>query len=245
MERRRPVIAICASMNDTESQIRLNRSYFHAVFSAGGLPVGLPFSGTEKEAREFFASRFYDGVLFAGGVDVDPHRYGEEITGEGVEICEDRDRFELEFARLLRDTDVPVLGICRGIQLLNVAFGGTLHQDIAGHRQEEPGIETPFSNRVAPGSFLEELVGIGSTPVNSFHHQAVKDPAPGFSISAVSEDGIIEAIEPSVRNGRFLLGVQWHPELFCDRLASSRAIFEAFVDAARRYGEKTAAGQLI
>lgn len=230
--RRRPVIAVCTSMNDSESQIRLNRSYFHALYASCGLPVGLPFSGTEAEARDFFASGDFDGVLFAGGVDVDPHRYGEEITGEGVEICEDRDRFELEFARLLRDTDVPVLGICRGIQLLNVAFGGTLHQDIAGHRQEEPGHVMPFAAGVAPGSFLESLVGPGLCRVNSFHHQAVKDPAPGFAVSAISEDGYIEAIEPRERNGRFLLGVQWHPELFYDQSESSRAIFRAFVAAA-------------
>ncbi|MCQ2428420.1 MAG: gamma-glutamyl-gamma-aminobutyrate hydrolase family protein, partial [Clostridia bacterium] len=217
----------------THSQIRLNRSYFHAIYASGGLPVGLPFSGQAEDAREFFDSGIFDGVLFAGGCDIDPARYGEEITGNGVEIVPERDSFELEFARLLRGTDIPVLGICRGIQSLNVAFGGTLFQDIPGHRQEEPGREMPFEASVVPDTFLCSLLGGKTvTHVNSFHHQAVKDVAPGFIASAYSADGYAEAIEPEKRTGRFMLGVQWHPELFYDVSEDSRVIFKAFVKAA-------------
>jgi len=230
---KRPVIAVCTSMNDTGSQIRLNRSYFHAIFASGGLPVGLPFSGEAAEAREFFDSGIFDGVLFAGGIDVNPARYGEEITGEGVEVSDSRDSFELEMAKLLKDTDIPVLGICRGVQALNVAFGGTLHQDIKGHRQEEPGREMPFTATLKEGTLLRELLGDAeTTTINSFHHQAVKDVAPGFTACAFSHDGYVEAIEPAVRSKRFMLGVQWHPELFFDVSENSRAIFAAFIKAA-------------
>jgi len=231
---RTPVIGITCSMNDSASRLHANRSYFNAIWRSGGLPVFLPFNGEGAAAREFFDSHKFDAFLFSGGVDVNPERYGERVTADNVEICEQRDGFELELARILlyEATDVPVLGICRGAQLLNVAAGGTLYQDIPGHRQEEPGSEAPFEASVAPGTELERLLGPGKIRINSFHHQAVKDAAPGFTVSAKSADGIPEAIEPAVRTDRFFLAVQWHPELMFGTSEDSRKIFKEFIGAA-------------
>lgn len=228
---RKPVIGITSSMS--ERFIRMNEAYFKAIYAAGGLPVFLPFTGGADAARQYVESGDFDGILFAGGVDVDPKHYGEEITGEDVEIIEERDCFELAVAELIKDTDIPILGICRGVQLMNVVWGGNLHQHIPHHKQEEPGKEHNSPVTVIEGTLLRELVDCEEMGVNSFHHQAVKDVAPGYVASAVSvADGIIEAIEPKDRKGRFILGVQWHPELFFADDVRSSAIFEAFVAAA-------------
>ncbi len=234
MNAHRPVIGITCSMNDQASRLYANRSYFNAIWRSGALPVFLPFTDGAEAAREFFRARAFDAFLFSGGVDVDPARYGESVTADNVEICSLRDEFELELAKILlfEYPELPVLGICRGAQLLNVAAGGTLYQDILGHRQEEPGSEGPFAVEIKKGSALERITGKKRTFVNSFHHQAVKDAAPGFAITATSADGIPEAIEPENPNGRFLLAVQWHPELMYASSSDARAIFDAFVSAA-------------
>jgi putative glutamine amidotransferase len=233
---RRLVIGITCSMNDAATRLHANRSYFNAIWKSGGIPVFLPFTDEAKGAREFADDGLFDAFLFSGGVDVAPRRYGEEITGDGVEICERRDAFELELARILyyEKPEKPVLGICRGVQLLNVAAGGSLHQDVQGHRQEEAGSVTPFTAKLTAGTFLASLIGGEETKINSFHHQAVKDPAPGFTVSATSaHDGLIEAIEPRDPQGRYFIAVQWHPELFYDESESSRVIFRSFVEAAK------------
>lgn len=233
---KRPVIGITCSMNDAATRLHANRSYFNAIWKSGGIPVFLPFTEEAEGARGFAYDVLFDAFLFSGGVDVDPHRYGEDITGDGVEICGRRDAFELELARILyyEKPEIPVLGICRGIQLLNVAAGGSLYQDVPGHRQEDAGSVTPFAAKLTAGTFLASLIGGEETKINSFHHQAVKDPAPGFTVSATSaHDGLIEAIEPRDPQGRYFIAVQWHPELFYDESESSRVIFRSFVEAAK------------
>lgn len=226
----RPVIGITSSMGN--GAIRLGKYYFDAIWAAGGVPVGLPYTGCAADAKKFAESGIFDGILFSGGVDVDPHRYGEEITGANVEVSAERDEFELTLAELIKNTDLPILGICRGIQLMNVAFGGSLWQDIPGHKQEEGGSFHERHANVVPGTLLRELVGHDDIFTNSFHHQAVKVPAPGFIVAARADDGTIEAIEPAVRTDRFILGVQWHPERFHDIDSTSGNIFRAFVNAA-------------
>ena len=226
----RPVIGITSSMSD--SFIRMRRNYFDAVLGAGGIPVFMPHNGGKEDAKKFL--EFCDGVLFAGGDDVDPKHYGEEIAFDNVQTTPLRDDFELALAELLKNDSRPILGICRGEQLLNVAFGGSLYQHIDGHRQEEKGAVNLRTAKILEGSFLHEIVGENEVKTNSFHHQAVKAVAPDFVASAVADDGTVEAIEPAVKSDRFFLAVQWHPEYLVKTDAPAKKIFEAFIEAAKK-----------
>lgn len=228
----RPIIGITASMSD--SFIRMKRTYFDAIFEAGGIPVFLPFSGGAADAERYLS--LCDGVLFAGGADVDPKYYGEEIKFDNVETVPMRDEFELALAELLKKDSRPILGICRGEQLLNVAFGGTLYQHIDGHKQEESGSQNLSPAKVKEGTLLHKLADKSDIFTNTFHHQAVKDVAPGFVASAYAEDGTIEAIEPenALTAERFILAVQWHPEMFFGTDETAKNIFKAFVEAAKK-----------
>ena len=226
----KPIIGITSSMSD--SFIRMRRNYFDSVLGAGGIPVFMPHTGGKEDAEKFLS--FCDGVLFAGGDDVDPKHYGEEIAFDNVQTTPLRDDFELALAELLKNDSRPILGICRGEQLLNVAFGGSLYQHIDGHRQEEKGAVNLRTAKILEGSFLHEIVGESEIKTNSFHHQAVKAVAPGFVASAVADDGTVEAIEPAVKSDRFFLAVQWHPEYLVKTDAPAKKIFEAFVEAAKK-----------
>jgi putative glutamine amidotransferase len=227
----KPIIGITSSMAEN-SFIRMRRNYFDAIVNAGGIPVFMPHNGGAEDAAKFL--EFCDGILFAGGDDVDPKHYGEEIAFDNVETTPLRDDFELALADLLKKTDKPILGICRGAQLLNVAFGGSLYQHIDGHRQEERGAINLRAAKVSEGSFLHTLAEDTEIKTNSFHHQAVKAVAPGFIASAVADDGTVEAIEPAEKTERFFLAVQWHPEYFYKTDKCANNIFKAFVEAAKK-----------
>ena len=185
-----------------------------------------------------------DGVLLTGGADVVPARYGETPHPTVVETDPARDEFEVGLVKAARERDLPVFGICRGIQVLNVACGGTLVQDLPS---QVPGAVThklsvppnqPYSlahevwidkDSVLAALMRERLSDADSCEVNSRHHQAIKTVAPGFRVSATSPDGVIEAIEDASQ--RFCVGVQWHPENFW-RTGEFRSLFEGFLDAA-------------
>ena len=185
------------------------------------------------------------GLLLTGGEDVAPALYDEE-THPTVHVNEERDSFELALIEEARRRDLPILGICRGIQVLNVAGGGSLVQDIpsqvAGaldhtllppaHQAFDLAHEIWLDRDTLLARLLREAIGTGDTcAVNSRHHQAVKDPAPGFRVSATAPDGVIEAIEdPRLR---FCVGVQWHPENFW-RTGEFRPLFERFLEAGGR-----------
>lgn len=233
MNNKKPIIGITTSMSD--SFIRMKRTYFDAIFEAGGIPVFLPFSGGAADAERYLS--LCDGILFAGGADVDPKYYGEEIKFDNVETVPLRDEFELALAELIKNDSRPVLGICRGEQLLNVAFGGSLYQHIDGHRQEEPGAQNLRSAKLVEGTLLHNLADKQEIFTNTFHHQAVKDVAPGFVASAIAEDGTVEAIEPenALTSERFILAVQWHPEMFFKTDETAKNIFSAFVEAAKQH----------
>ena len=183
-----------------------------------------------------------DGVLLTGGVDVDPAEYGE-AQHPTVEIDRTRDEYELEVARQAMARDLPLLAICRGAQVLNVAAGGTLIQDLPSQHAstlQHSVTQTPdaiaHNLRVTPNTCLSVLLsgasGDGTTiAVNSRHHQSVKDPAPGFIVSATAEDGVVEAIEKP--GADFCVGVQWHPENFW-RTGKFSGLFGGLVEAARR-----------
>lgn len=184
-----------------------------------------------------------DGLLLTGGVDVDPREYGERERHPTVEIDAARDRYELALARAALDRDVPVLAICRGAQVLNVAGGGTLIQDLPAvmpsairHSITEPRNAIAHDVVVSAGTKLAGLLGVDRTadrrvPVNSRHHQSVRQAAPGFVVSAAAPDGVVEAIERP--DAAFCVGVQWHPENFW-RTGEFTGLFEGLVRAARK-----------
>ena len=224
-----PLIAIapCAKQHDYEESIR----------RAGGEVRILSY---EKDApAEVVAS--VDGVLLAGGGDVLPSLYGQPAHATFDAAEAGRDDYELELARRAADANLPLLAICRGIQVLNVARGGSLIQHIpeesgdVNHVLRDPPFAIAHDVWIAEGSRLEQVMRDkldGDTlPVNSRHHQSLKDIGAGLVVTATAPDGVVEAVEDPAQ--RFCLGVQWHPENFY-RTGEFRELFEAFVAAARR-----------
>lgn len=222
----RPLIGLTCSASQSGS-ILLRPNYFEAIYAAGGMPIALART-TDPSALADYAVEM-DGFFFTGGVDVDPVLYHEEISADNVEIDHDRDAFELGLFEKIAPMQKPILGVCRGIQLLNVARGGTLYQDIPGHHQSEPGKVLTQHVHVSTGSKLKSIVGVSDMTVNSFHHQAVKAVAPGLIASAMADDGTVEAIEDVTYP--FFVGVQWHPEYFWREEAPAAALFRAFVES--------------
>lgn len=225
----RPLIAITPSYTK-EGSIRMNPAYLDAVWAAGGMPVFVAYTEDEKKLREY-ASEF-DGFLFSGGVDLDPKYYGETVQFDSVETDPRRDTFELAHFKNVIETGKPVFGICRGIQTINVAMGGSLYQHIDDHKQKKKGTELTQRVTVTSGTLLSDITGNKpSLMVNTFHHQAVKVPAPALVPCACSDDGICESVY--LPGHKFFLGVQWHPELFFSLDPDAAALFAAFVKACR------------
>lgn len=213
---RRPVIGL--SVSRRESGISVSYTYINAVLNAGGAPVVIPAVTDGMVLREIVSG--LDGLIMIGGEDANPLWFNEEPRQQLGEVDQERDEYDIRLIRLAADRNIPTLGICRGEQLINVAFGGTLYQDIPSqhggknlvkHQQKLPGKYASHTVTVTPGSQLAALIGQGLHGVNSFHHQAVKDVAPGFRIVALSTDSIPEAIEAWPYHP--VLGVQWHPEI--------------------------------
>lgn len=206
---------------DQEGRRWIRSSYTDAICRAGGVPVFLDYY-TEKETLLHLCERL-DGLLFTGGVDIHPRYYGETVENGCGEITEARDIFELALYRHARACGMPLLGICRGMQLFNVAEGGTLWQDMRGHS------DTEHPLMLEGGTVLYEMLG-ACTAVNSFHHQAVKRVAKGCTVAAVAADGTIEGITRT--DAPFWLGVQWHPELMKEK---HTVIFDRFLRACAAY----------
>jgi putative glutamine amidotransferase len=212
----------------------LRENYCAAVVRAGGLPVLLPH---EPEQAEAYLG-LIDGLVVTGGAfDVDPAIFGAETRHASVKTKDRRTQFELALTRRAISGDKPVLGICGGQQLMNVALGGTLIQHIPdevpgalAHEQKNARTEPGHLVRFTEGTRLREIAGRGEAPVNSAHHQAVKAAAPGLVVDAVAPDGVIEGIEDPRR--RFCIGVQWHPEYAISE--TDLRLFTAFIEAARR-----------
>ncbi|HET8630229.1 MAG TPA: gamma-glutamyl-gamma-aminobutyrate hydrolase family protein [Thermomicrobiales bacterium] len=220
----KPLIGITPSLRTDERSgetFTLANTYVSAVEAAGGIPVILPpHGGGVAELVEAL-----DGVLFSGGADIRPSRYGDETvhpTTYGVSDL--RDEFELALLGAALERDLPVLCICRGIQVLNVGLGGTLYQDVAdqypdaiAHRPEVEGTprhEPLHTVAAEPGSLLADVYGAESIAANSFHHQSLKEIGAGLEVMGRTADGSVEAVtDPS---HRFVLGVQWHPEMMFD-----------------------------
>jgi putative glutamine amidotransferase len=210
---------------------RLLPDYLESIRRAGGEPLVLQLTGTPSLEG-------LDGVMLTGGGDVAPSYYHETTHPKTNPPDATRDAFELELAKLSLDKDLPMFGVCRGLQVVNVAAGGTLIQDIPsevnqalGHEVNSPLNAIAHEVWITRGSTLsktmqEQLVDGEVVQVNSRHHQAIKLPAAGFEVSATAPDGVIEAIERS--GARFCLAVQWHPENFW-RTGEFRTLFEEFV----------------
>ena len=210
------------------AEMALGMTYLRAIERAGGMPVVLPPVLADVHA---LLDRL-DGICLSGGPDLDPDAYGViERHAELGPTEPSLDAFELALARAADERAVPLLGVCRGAQTLNVARGGTLHQHVPGHRQADSGTVSTHPVAVVAGSRLAAVVGAGELEVNSFHHQAVKKLGAGLRIVARAPDGTVEAIE--ARGARFLLGVQWHAETLATE-APHGALFAALVEAARR-----------
>ena len=207
------------------AEMALGMTYMRAIEEAGGMPVVLPPLGDAVA----YLDRL-DGICLSGGPDLDPDAYG--ATERHAELGPTEpglDAFELELARAADARGLPLLGICRGAQALNVARGGTLHQHLPGHRQTEPATATTHTVHVEPGSHLARLAGTGVLRVNSFHHQAVDVLGRGLRAVAYAADGTVEAVEaPGLR---LVLGVQWHAEGLTAQ-PRHRVLFEALVEAA-------------
>jgi putative glutamine amidotransferase len=180
-----------------------------------------------------------DGLLLSGGYDVCPGLFGEETLNDSVEIDGLRDEAEMPLIRAAVERDIPILAICRGVQILNVALGGTLIQDLPTqrdsrirHRQEGERQMSSHAVCIIPNSRLREIVGSDEVDVNSFHHQSLQRVADGLSVVATAPDGVIEAVERS--DSRFVVGVQWHPEEMTEVSDEAKRLFESFVKAAAR-----------
>ena len=225
----RPLIGITCSKT-AEGKIAMSQNYLNSIWEAGAVGVFLAYTQDEQKLAEY--AQVFDGFLFAGGDDMDPAHYGEVKMFDNVEIDADRDAFELGLYKYVKQSGKPVLGICRGIQLLNVAEGGTLYQHIDGHRQQEPGTSTKQKTLVYQDSLLHGLTGLNEIMVNSFHHQNIKALAPTLTADAESEDGYIEAVH--MENHKFFFAVQWHPEIYRQNDAAMQNVFSTFVDACRK-----------
>ncbi len=253
----RPRIGVTLMLDEPEKDHHLprygmNRTYFTAVRHAGGVPVALA-PGAAEEVQLYFRDPAtptavppleLDGILLTGGGDLDPSFFGQERHPQCGPADAERDRMEMGLLDLIRATRVPVLAICRGIQVLNVAMGGTLIQDIASQRPEagEHYFKSPAPRdhpaheiRIAPESRLARILGCTTLTTNSIHHQAIDLLGDGLAASAWAPDGIIEAVEAAdPHDERYLIGVQFHPEDL-QALLPIRRLFASLVSAAHAF----------
>lgn len=220
---------------------RVTIEYLQSVERAGGTPMLLPPQPDCSSIDEILSR--IDGLMLTGGGDIDPSLYIDDGVLEQVSnVSRRRDEFELALARAAHERSMPTLGICRGMQIMNVAFGGSLNQDLAAcgvtgenHLQKRPFDHAAQTTLLVPGTRLAALFGNApSIETNSMHHQSIRTVAPHYAVNARSADGVIEGIEDPSK--RFYLGVQWHPEY----LADNNVLFEAFCERAQARSSKPA-----
>lgn len=214
------------------------RNYALAVRGEGGLPVMV--ANMDPESAEGYAQRF-DALLLSGGVDIDPILFDQSPHPDLGVVDQARDAFELALYRAFREAGKPIMGVCRGFQVINVAQGGSLHQHLPAvpgsiqHGQRDPGGRPHHLVELAPGSLLAEAFGVDRLQVNTYHHQGLDRLGHGLRATAVAPDGLVEGIEGA--EGGFLMAVQWHPEMSYAAYPEQRAPFRVFLDACRAYLE--------
>ena len=239
---KRPVIGVLPTHGGGETMLKVNMTYLEAIETAGGAPIMLPTGQTPEVVEELV--ELCDGFLFTGGPDVDPRLYGEAPWYKLGDLTAVRDQTDPAFFKAAYPTGKPILGICRGHQLVNVCMGGTLYQDLGSQYPRPEGVELlkhpqgDIPGYVATHKVLAEEGSLVAKcwdtefMVNSFHHQAIKDVAPGAVVTARATDGVIEAI--TFPDHPFMNCVQWHPEAMAPQSQGARNFFKAFVDACRK-----------
>lgn len=237
---KRPLIGVSGAQNDEKSRLLLGKRYAQEIMRAGGLPVLLPYPADEATI-DALLSRL-DGLLLAGGGDIHPKHFGEEVMSCCGAIDEERDEFELMLIKKALKLRMPVFGICRGIQVIAVALGATLFQDIEAqlgipkenHKQTQPFDDPVHMVRFKEGGLFERMTGTALMPTNSMHHQAIKDAGDKLRIEGITMDGIIEAI--SAVDNEAVFGVEFHPEYLADYSDFAARMFKYFIDKAKQYG---------
>lgn len=234
----KPVIGILSNVSMSEledcsslEKTFVNSSYVTAVIKSGGIPLVIPVNTDEDIVK--YQIKLCQGIIISGGIDINPILYNEEPVNGMGSFNPDLDTFDILSIKEAINRDIPILGICRGIQILNVALGGTLYQDIGlcegnfiKHMQQTKKHVPTHSIKIVKDSLLSSILG-EETYVNSYHHQCIKDLAEGFKVVAYSKDGIIEAIE--MKNTEFVLGVEWHPELMIENDEKMMNLFYKFI----------------
>ena len=232
----RPIIALLGEVDD-ELCITMQNTYVNAVEGAGGIPLIVPYLKGDEATDDLI--ELCDGFLFTGGDDIHPSRYGEEIKEKCGKIQTFRDELEFRVLKKALASGKPILAICRGIQLVNIFFGGTLYQDIPSefdtsilHRQSEPKLAPSHRARILTDTPLYELLGAEYVQANSFHHQAIKTLGDGLRVMALADDGIVEGVY--VEGEQYIRAYQWHPERLFDTDSDNRKIFGDFIDACKK-----------
>ena len=232
------IIGITPTPSDS-GRIIISWQFLNAVRNAGALPLLLPLYGNDPDLWDSMLATI-DGLLLSGGGDIDPKHFGEEMIPQSNPPCPARDEMELYLCRKALEMNMPILGVCRGEQVLNCALGGTIYQDIdtlcvdpLPHRQHDRHLEKVHSVSVAENTLLQKITGLSNLGVNSLHHQAVNQLGKGLIANAISPDGIVEGIE--LPEKPFVLGLQWHPEIISDSCPEAKAVFDAFIGACEKY----------
>ena len=227
----KPIIALTAVVDD-DKKLSLLPTYAEAIERSGGAPLILPFTESDETFDGILA--LCDGVCFTGGADIDPSYFGEETKETCGTIQKYRDEYELKFFDKAYKAKKPILGICRGAQVINVALGGSLYQDInseitteISHRQSEPKTEHSHYVNIVKGTPLYELVKAERIQANSFHHQSAKEIAPSLKLMATADDGVIEALYGT--EDVYVRAYQWHPERLCAIDNYEKLIFDDFI----------------
>lgn len=242
----KPLIGLTPQYDYERSRVFVVENYMKSVIMAGGIPVVLPLHVSGNDLKDLASS--LDGFLFTGGPDISPFIYKEETIQACGVVVPERDEMELSLFSIAYKSQKPILGICRGIQVINVCLGGSLYQDLSqftpSYSMESDNLFTPLplshyqksENHVLShsvvaeeGSLLHRITSSNEFLVNSFHHQGVKEVAPSLKVSGRSKDSLIEAIEHP--NYKFLLGVQWHPEHLTAFDANAYQLFSTFIES--------------
>ncbi|AMD94536.1 gamma-glutamyl-gamma-aminobutyrate hydrolase family protein [Leptotrichia sp. oral taxon 847] len=239
---KKPIIAITSSMDLNPDRLNDNRAlvsldYSNSVINSGGIPIILPITDNLEVIKE--QAKYFDGLILSGGGDPDPNLYGEDCLQELGNVTPERDTFELTILDVFLKAKKPILGICRGLQLMNVFYGGTLYQDIKylntsiQHRQRWlADLPTHDVNILEEDNILFEIFG-AKTRTNSFHHQMIKDLGSELTTIATANDGVVEAIQN--KNHPFFYGVQWHPEMMASRgNLEMKKIFDKFIKSCNK-----------